>query len=91
MESEFMALLAAGKEAEWLRNLILEIQLWSKPIALTLIRYDSAAKLAKAYSQIYNGKFRHIGFAASRSYGLLALRTLKNWIWIHGLYSARSI
>ncbi|GJT12276.1 zinc finger, CCHC-type containing protein [Tanacetum coccineum] len=31
MESEFVALATAGKEAEWLRNLILEIPLWSKP------------------------------------------------------------
>ncbi|GKF57232.1 hypothetical protein Tco_0170769, partial [Tanacetum coccineum] len=33
MESESVALAATGKEAEWLRNLILEILLWSKPIA----------------------------------------------------------
>ncbi|GKA47538.1 hypothetical protein Tco_0740421 [Tanacetum coccineum] len=52
---------AAGKEAEWLRNLILEIQLWSKPIAPISIRCDSAATLAKAYSQMYNGKTRHLG------------------------------
>ncbi|GJW35792.1 zinc finger, CCHC-type containing protein [Tanacetum coccineum] len=29
MESEFVALAAAGKEAEWLKNLLLEIPLWS--------------------------------------------------------------
>ncbi|GJY98353.1 zinc finger, CCHC-type containing protein [Tanacetum coccineum] len=33
MKSEFVALAAAGKEAEWLKNLLLEIPLWSKPIA----------------------------------------------------------
>ncbi|GKC14299.1 zinc finger, CCHC-type containing protein, partial [Tanacetum coccineum] len=33
MESEFVALIAAGKEAEWLRNLIHEIPIWPKPIA----------------------------------------------------------
>nr|GEV36936.1 zinc finger, CCHC-type [Tanacetum cinerariifolium] len=33
MESEFIALAAAGKEAEWLRNLIHEIPIWPKPIA----------------------------------------------------------
>ncbi|GKA17452.1 zinc finger, CCHC-type containing protein [Tanacetum coccineum] len=33
MESEFVALAAAGKEAEWLRNLIHEIPIWLKPIA----------------------------------------------------------
>ena len=61
MESEFVALAAAGKEAEWLRNLILEIPLWPKPIAPISIRCDSAATLAKAYSQMYNGKSRHLG------------------------------
>ncbi|GKA49104.1 zinc finger, CCHC-type containing protein [Tanacetum coccineum] len=61
LESEFMALAAAGKEAEWLTNLILEILLWSKPIAPIFIRCDSAATLTKAYSQIYNGKSRHLG------------------------------
>ncbi|GKB27836.1 zinc finger, CCHC-type containing protein [Tanacetum coccineum] len=61
MESEFVALAAAGKEAKWLRNLILEIPSWSKPIAPISIRCDSAATLAKAYSQMYNGKSRHLG------------------------------
>ena len=61
MESEFVALASAGKEAEWLRNLIYEIPLWSKPIAPLLIHCDSAATLAKAYSQVYNGKSRHLG------------------------------
>ncbi|GKA71282.1 hypothetical protein Tco_0777421 [Tanacetum coccineum] len=61
MEYEFVALAAAGKEAEWLRNLILKIPLWSKPIAHISICYDSATTLAKAYSQMYNGKSRHLG------------------------------
>ncbi|GJZ97960.1 hypothetical protein Tco_0670413 [Tanacetum coccineum] len=41
IKSKFVALAAACKEAEWLRNLILEIPLWSKPIAPILIRCDS--------------------------------------------------
>ncbi|GKA72409.1 zinc finger, CCHC-type containing protein, partial [Tanacetum coccineum] len=61
MESEFVALAAVGKEAEWLENLLLEISLWSKPIAPISICRDSAATLAKAYSQMYNGKSRHLG------------------------------
>ncbi|GJR89293.1 zinc finger, CCHC-type containing protein [Tanacetum coccineum] len=55
------ALAAAGKEAEWLRNLIHEIPIWPKPISPISIHCDSAATLAKAYSQIYNGKSRHLG------------------------------
>ncbi|GJU72776.1 retrovirus-related pol polyprotein from transposon TNT 1-94 [Tanacetum coccineum] len=61
MEYEFVALAAAGKEAEWLRNLIHEIPIWPKPIAPISIRCDSAPTMAKAYSQIYNGKSRHLG------------------------------
>ena len=61
MESEFVALAAAGKEAEWLRDLVYEIPLWPKPISPISIRCDSAATLAKVYSQVYNGKSRHLG------------------------------
>nr|GEU70108.1 zinc finger, CCHC-type [Tanacetum cinerariifolium] len=61
IESEFVALAAAGKEAEWLRNLIYEISLWPKPISPIYMHCDSAATLAKAYSQIYNGKSRYLG------------------------------
>nr|GEW02259.1 hypothetical protein [Tanacetum cinerariifolium] len=35
--------------------------LWPKPISTISIRCDSAATLAKAYSQVYNGKSRHLG------------------------------
>nr|GEX89082.1 zinc finger, CCHC-type [Tanacetum cinerariifolium] len=45
-----------GNEAEWLTNLIYEIPLWPKPISTVSIRCDSVVTLAKAYSQVYNGK-----------------------------------
>ncbi|GKE93101.1 hypothetical protein Tco_1574196 [Tanacetum coccineum] len=61
IESEFVALDAAGKKVKWLRNLIHEIPIWPKPIALISIYCDSAATLAKAYSQIYNRKSRYLG------------------------------
>nr|GEV06561.1 hypothetical protein [Tanacetum cinerariifolium] len=61
MKSEIVALATADKEAEWLRNLIHEIPIWPKPIAPISIRCDSAPTMARAYSQIYNGKSRHLG------------------------------
>ncbi|GJW61883.1 hypothetical protein Tco_0111218 [Tanacetum coccineum] len=61
MASEFVALVAVGKEAKWLRNVILEISLWSKHISPISICCDSAATLVKAYCQMYNGKSRHLG------------------------------
>nr|GEY20615.1 zinc finger, CCHC-type [Tanacetum cinerariifolium] len=60
MESEFVALASVGKKAEWLRNLIHEIPIWLKPIAPISIRCDSAPTMAREYSQIYNGKSRHL-------------------------------
>nr|GEW99095.1 putative reverse transcriptase, RNA-dependent DNA polymerase, Gag-polypeptide of LTR copia-type [Tanacetum cinerariifolium] len=78
MESKFVALDATGKEAEWLRNFIHEILIWPKPIAPIYIHYDSAATLAKAYSQIYNGKSRHLGVGHSMireliKYGVISI------------------
>ncbi|GKE21556.1 hypothetical protein Tco_1433068 [Tanacetum coccineum] len=61
IEYEFVALASPGKEVEWLKNLILKISLWSKRMTLISIHYDSEATLAKAYSQMYNGKSRHLG------------------------------
>ncbi|GJW26377.1 hypothetical protein Tco_0040188 [Tanacetum coccineum] len=61
-----VALAAAGKEAEWLRNLIYEIPLWPKPISSISMHCDSATTLAKAYSQIYNGKSRYLGVKGQR-------------------------
>nr|GEZ10014.1 zinc finger, CCHC-type [Tanacetum cinerariifolium] len=56
MESEFVSLAAAGKEAEWLKNLLFEISLWVKPMAPISLLCDSASTLAKAYSKMYNEK-----------------------------------
>ncbi|GKC49614.1 zinc finger, CCHC-type containing protein [Tanacetum coccineum] len=71
IESEFVALAAAGKKAEWLKILLLEILLWDKPIAPISIRCDSAATLAKAYSQMYIGKSRHLGVRHSMIHELI--------------------
>nr|GEV06197.1 zinc finger, CCHC-type [Tanacetum cinerariifolium] len=61
IEYEFVALVAIGKEVEWLKNLLLEIPPWVKPMAPISICCDSVATLAKAYCQMYNGKSRHLG------------------------------
>ncbi|KAK9092583.1 hypothetical protein Syun_027494 [Stephania yunnanensis] len=65
MESEFIALASASKEAEWLRELLHEIQLWPKSVAPNSIHCDNEATLVRAYSQMYNGKSRHIGLRHS--------------------------
>nr|GEX13645.1 hypothetical protein [Tanacetum cinerariifolium] len=71
MKSKFIALAAFSEEAVWLRNLILKIPLWSKPIAPISISYDSVATLAKAYSKMCNGKSRHLGVRHSMIHELI--------------------
>ena len=61
MAVEFVALASSSKEAEWLRNLLLDIPVWPKPVALVSLRCDSQATLSRAYNQIYNDKSRNIG------------------------------
>ncbi len=60
MESEFIALGAACKEAEWLRNMLWDIDLWPKPMGPMTLYCDSEATMARAYNKCYNGKSRHI-------------------------------
>jgi hypothetical protein len=60
LESEFIALASATKEAEWLRNMFYDIELWPQPKPAIFFYCDSQATMSKAYSKIYNGKSRHI-------------------------------
>ncbi len=60
IESEFIALATTGKEAEWLRDLLLEISFISEHMSAVSIHCDSQATLARAYNGVYNGKSRHI-------------------------------
>ena len=61
MKVEFIALTSACKEAGWLRDLMFVIPLLTKPISPITIHCDSHSALSRAYSQVYNGKSRHIG------------------------------
>ena len=60
MESELVALGAAGKEAEWIINLMIDSPLWKNPLPPFSIHCDSQATLSRVYSKSYNGKSRHI-------------------------------
>ncbi|KAF3623306.1 hypothetical protein T459_24622 [Capsicum annuum] len=60
MESEFIALDKAGKEAEWLRNFLKDIPYWPKPVAPVCIHCDNQVAIGRAGIMMYNGKSRHI-------------------------------
>ncbi|KAI5425951.1 hypothetical protein KIW84_031684 [Lathyrus oleraceus] len=65
MKLEFMALASAGQEAEWLKDLLLEIPLLKNNVSKVLMHYDSQANLGRAYNEMYNRKSRHIGLRHS--------------------------
>ena len=60
MAAEFVALASCCKETKWLRNFLIEIPIWPKPMPHISIHCNSEATLSKAYSQIYNGNSKHI-------------------------------
>ncbi|RVW78918.1 Retrovirus-related Pol polyprotein from transposon TNT 1-94 [Vitis vinifera] len=60
MEAEFIVLAATRKEAEWLRDLMMDIPFTANNVSTVSIHCDSQATLARAYSGVYNGKSRHI-------------------------------
>ncbi|GKD36146.1 retrovirus-related pol polyprotein from transposon TNT 1-94, partial [Tanacetum coccineum] len=59
MEAEFITL-AAGKEAESIRDLLMDIRLWPGPMPSIPMYCDSKAALSIAYNSMYNGKSRHL-------------------------------
>ncbi|KAJ9541434.1 hypothetical protein OSB04_027940 [Centaurea solstitialis] len=61
MEAEFIALAAAGKETEWIRDLLTDLHFWPHPTPSIPMYCDSEATLLKVYNSIYNGKSRHMG------------------------------
>ena len=60
MESEFVTLEKAGTEAEWIRNLLVDIPKWDKPLPSISLHCDSQATITCARNKIYNGKKRHV-------------------------------
>ena len=60
MESEFVALEKVGTEAEWLRNLFVDIPKWDKPLPSISLHCDSQVAITCARNKIYNGKKRHV-------------------------------
>ena len=60
MEAELVALEKAGSKANWPRNLLIDIPIFTNSIASICIHCDCQAAIARAKNKIYNGKSRHI-------------------------------
>jgi len=71
MATEFVALVAASKEAEWLQNLLLEVPLWPKVMSLLSIHCDSKSILSKIYSHVHSEKSRHIELSHAYAHQLI--------------------
>ena len=77
MEAELIALAAAGKEAEWIRDLLMDISLWDIPMPSIPMYCDSEATLSKVYNAVYNGKSRHVGLRHNFVRQLIESGTIK--------------
>ena len=60
MAAKFIALKKASSEAEWLKNLLATIPLWTRPPSSVSMHCDSQAAIAKAKSKMFNGKNKYI-------------------------------
>ena len=60
MEVEFIALEKTSFKAEWLRNLLADIPLWTRVASSMSMRCDSLPAITKAKSKMFNGKNMHI-------------------------------
>ncbi|KAJ9552974.1 hypothetical protein OSB04_017019 [Centaurea solstitialis] len=56
MEAEFIALAVAGKEAEWIIDLLTNLHFWPRPTPSIMMYCDSEATLSNVYNSIYNEK-----------------------------------
>ena len=59
MEVEFIVLEKASFEDEWIRNLLTDIPLWTRPTPYVFMRCGSQDAIVKAKSKIFNAKNRH--------------------------------
>jgi len=60
MKSEFVAPELAGREAEWLRELLANIPLWGRPTLAVFLHCDNQILIAVANNTVYNEQRRHI-------------------------------
>ena len=60
MESKFIALESASKEAEWLRNFLSGIPLRMQPTPSVSMHCDCQAVISIAKNKAFNGKNKHI-------------------------------
>nr|KAJ0214235.1 hypothetical protein LSAT_V11C400171660 [Lactuca sativa] len=77
MEAELIALAAADKEAEWIRDLLMDIRLWDILMPSIPMYCDSEATLSKVYNAVYNGKSRHVGLRHNFVRQLIESGTIK--------------
>ena len=57
---KFIALELIGQEAEWLRNILIDMPLWGRQDSPVSLHYDSQTAIGIAKNSMYNGKKRHI-------------------------------
>ncbi|GJY41386.1 retrovirus-related pol polyprotein from transposon TNT 1-94 [Tanacetum coccineum] len=78
MEAEFITLAVAGKEAEWIQDLLMDIQLWPGLMPSIPMYYDSKAALSIAYNSVIL-PFKFLSTAIALQIGVVAAQGLRVW------------
>ena len=60
MEFEYVVSEKTGTEAEWPKNLLINIPVWKRLAPFMFIHCDNQATIARVKKKIYNKKSRHI-------------------------------
>ncbi|KAK4379012.1 hypothetical protein RND71_000874 [Anisodus tanguticus] len=71
MELEFIAMSFTGEEAHWIRSMLIDISLWSKPVPPLTIYCDNKTAIFWASSDCYNVKSRHVSLKHNHERRLL--------------------
>ncbi|RVX03537.1 hypothetical protein CK203_027889 [Vitis vinifera] len=78
MEFEFIALENASSELEWLRNLLADILLWTRPVMSVSMRCDSQATIAKDKNHLTKPLNKKLVEETSRWMGLMPIVEVKD-------------
>ena len=62
---------------ERLRNFLIDIFVWSKPLEIVCIHFDSQDSIGREWIMMYNGKSRHIGHRHDTVRKLLSSRIIR--------------
>lgn len=69
-----------GNKAKWLRNILVNVPIWNKPMLVIIIYCDNQVVIFKVETENYNGKTRTVRLKYNHMRGLIT-----NGIWLYNM------